>query len=99
MNGGEDAGYGDKQIEGSSPDSFEAAIDAAIKDNPRTGNHRILTVDRFEVEEGGFVGGKVYRVFLNPQPLPPAELNPQPLPPAELNPQPLPPAESDSPPA
>ena len=89
MDSGEGAAYGNEQIEGSSPDSFEAAIDAAINDNPRTGNHRILTVDRFEVEEGGFVGGKVYRVFLNPQPLPPAELNPQPLPPVE----------SDSPPA
>jgi flavin-binding protein dodecin len=77
MNGGADAGYGggNTEIQGSSPDSFQAAIEAAIKDNPRTGNHRILKVDRFEVEEGGVVGGTVYRVFLNPQPLPPAEID------------------------
>jgi hypothetical protein len=93
MDSGEGAGYGDKKIQGSSADSFQAAVDAAIQDNPRTGNHRILEIERFEVEEGGVVGGTVYRVFLNPQPLPPAELNPQPDSPAELNPQPLPPVE------
>lgn len=74
MNGGADAGYGQSEpIEGSSPDSFQAAIEAAIKSHPRTGNHRVLTIDRLEVEEGGVVPGTVYRVFLNPQPLPPRE--------------------------
>ena len=74
MNGATEAGYGQsRQIRGSSPDSFQDAIDTAIRENPRTENHRVLSVDRFEVEEGGFAGGKVYHVFLNPQPLPPRE--------------------------
>ena len=92
-----------QEIVGTSPESFAHAAMQALKDNPGSSNHRVLKVTGMEIEEGGFVGRTIFRVALNPQPLPPeptesSALNPQPLPPeaageSGLNPQPLPPVE------
>jgi flavin-binding protein dodecin len=76
-----------KVIQGSSDNSIQDAIQDALTRNPKTSNHRFLVLESIAVEEGGFVGGTIYHVALNPQPLPPGpeenhvELNPQPLPP------------------
>jgi hypothetical protein len=92
-----------QEIVGSSTESFADAAVRALKDNPGSGNHRLLKVTGMEIEEGGFVGRTIFRVTLNPQPLPPeppesSARAPQPLPPksseeSDLNPQPLPPVE------
>ena len=71
-------------IEGSSTESIQAAVRNALENSPRAGNFRSLVVESITVEEGGIVGDTIFRVALNPQPLPPE-------PPERLNPQPLPP--------
>lgn len=58
-------------IEGSSTKSIQAAVRNALENSPRSGNFRSLIVDSITVEEGGIVGDTVFRVALNPQPLPP----------------------------
>lgn len=73
-----------ESIEGSSSESIQDAVRNALEVNPRSGNFRSLVVDSITVEEGGIVGNIIFRVALNPQPLPPGPdvaLNPQPLPP------------------
>jgi len=62
---------GTKEIQGSSDRSIQDAIQDALTSNPRTSNYRSLIVESITVEEGGVVGGIIYRVALNPQPLPP----------------------------
>lgn len=58
-------------IEGTSTESIQAAVRNALENSPRSGNFRSLIVDSIMVEEGGIVGDTVFRVALNPQPLPP----------------------------
>lgn len=58
-------------IEGSSTESIHAAVRNALENNPRAGNFRSLVVGSITVEEGGIVGDTIFRVALNPQPLPP----------------------------
>ena len=58
-------------ITGSSTESIQAAVRDALQNNPRSGNFRSLVVDSITVEEGGVVGDTIFRVALNPQPLPP----------------------------
>lgn len=62
---------GTKQIQGSSDKSIQDAIQDALTSNPRSSNFRSLILESITVEEGGVVGGTIYRVALNPQPLPP----------------------------
>jgi hypothetical protein len=62
--------YAAKAIEGSSNESIQGAVQEALTNNPRTSSFRSLTLESITVEEGGFVGGTIYRVALNPQPLP-----------------------------
>lgn len=58
-------------IEGSSGESIQDAVRNALEQNPRSGNFRSLVVDSITVEEGGIAGNVIFRVALNPQPLPP----------------------------
>ncbi|CAN5874263.1 hypothetical protein BH23ACT12_BH23ACT12_00520 [soil metagenome] len=58
-------------IEGSSNESIQAAVRNALELNPRAGNFRSLVVESITVEEGGIIGDTIFRVALNPQPLPP----------------------------
>jgi len=58
-------------IEGSSTKSIQDAVRNALETNPKNTNHRLLTVGRVTVEEGGIAPDITFRVTLNPQPLPP----------------------------
>jgi flavin-binding protein dodecin len=60
-----------EMIEGSSTESIQAAVRNALENSPRPGNFRALVVENITVEEGGIVGDTIFRVTLNPQPLPP----------------------------
>lgn len=64
-------GAADEKIEGSSTESIQAAVRNALENSPRAGNFRSLVVESITVEEGGIVGDTIFRVALNPQPLPP----------------------------